>query len=121
MRPAYPAKHVRIHAEILRAAAQVEAVPVDGIEAEFFHTDFTLPQAAAPDYVRIFWAFSGDGAWRAPDAELSQLTLGRYRKLYKIYVLRQLDRPGETLENDACIEFLRSALPQMNRTYFPPS
>jgi hypothetical protein len=100
------------------APVEKTVIPVDGIEAEFFHTDFTQPRATAPDHVRIFWAFSGDGAWRAPDADLSQLTFGRYRRLYKVYVLRQLDHPGEKPDNDVCIEFLKTALPQLNRTFF---
>jgi hypothetical protein len=93
-------------------------IHLDGVEAEFFHADFTLPRASAPDHVRVFWAFSGDGHWLAPDSEFSQFTFGRYRTLYKVYVLRQLKRPGEPLDNDSCIEFLKVALPQVNKTFF---
>jgi hypothetical protein len=96
-------------------------VDVDGSEAEFRHTDFTLPRASAPDHVRVFWAFSGDGRWLAPDDNLSQLTFGRYRSLYKVYVLRQLHQPGETLDDDVCLRFLKVAIPKLNSTFFPQS
>jgi hypothetical protein len=94
-------------------------VDADGIEADFFHTDFTIPRASAPEHVRVFWSFSGDGRWLAPDEELSQLTFGRYRSLYKVYVLRQLQHPGETLDDDVCLKFLKAALPRLNSTFFP--
>lgn len=93
-------------------------VPVAGIEAEFFHADFTLPRGSNPVHVRVFWAFSGDGRWLAPD--LNQLTFGRFANLYKVYVTRSLARPGEPLENDVCLEFLKAALPRLNETFFPP-
>jgi hypothetical protein len=94
-------------------------VPVDGVEAQFFYADFTRVRGSAPDHRRIFWAFSGDGRWLASD--LPKLSFGQYTNLFKVYVTRSLQRPGEPLEDDACLEFLKVALPKLNATFFPPS
>jgi hypothetical protein len=92
------------------------SIALDGIDAEFFHADFTLPRGSAPDHVRVFWAFSGDGRWIASDDRLS---FGHYTNLYKVYVLRRLLRPDEPLENDPCLDFLKVALPRLNSAFFP--
>jgi len=110
----YPAQGFELAAPVTKTT-----VAVDGIEAEFFCADFTKARGSAPDHRRIFWAFSGDGRWLASD--LPKLSFGQYTKLYKVYVSRSLPRPGEPLDNDACLDFLKVALPKLNATFFPPS
>jgi hypothetical protein len=110
----YPAQGYELVAPVAKTT-----VTVEGVEAEFFHADFTLPRGSTPVHVRVFWAFSGDGRWLAP--ELSQLAFGRFANLYKVYVTRSLAQPGEPLDNDPCVEFLKVALPRLNDTFFPPS
>ncbi len=110
----YAAQGFELAAPIAKTPA-----PADGVEAEFFVADFTRSLGASPEYVRVFWAFSGDGRWQASD--LPKLTFGQYRNLYKVYVTRKLLRPGEPLENDPCLEFLKVALPRLNGAFFPPA
>jgi hypothetical protein len=108
----YPAQGYDLVGQVARTT-----VAVDGVEAEFFYADFTHAQGSTPVHVRVFWAFSGDGRWLAPDQ--SKLAFGRFANLYKVYVTRSLTQPGEALDNDACIDFLRVALPRLNDTFFP--
>jgi hypothetical protein len=110
----YPAQGFELAAPIARTVAAA-----DGVQAEFFWADFTRPLGATPEHVRVFWAFSGDGRWLASD--LPKLTFGQYASLYKVYVTRKLRRPGESLDNDPCLDFLRVALPRLNDTFFPSS
>jgi hypothetical protein len=92
---------------------------VDGITAEFHYANYSLARGDMPVRVRIFWAFSGDGRWLAPDQP--RLSFGRYRSLYKIYALRRLLRPDESIENDPCLDFLRVTIPRLNQSLFPLS
>lgn len=95
-------------------------IPVEqGVDAEFFHTDFTLPRGSAPLHVRVFWAWSGNGRWQAPDHP--KLSFGKFPALYKVYVLRTLLRRDEPLEGDPCVDFLKVVVPQLNQTFFPPA
>src|SRR5262249_6315577 len=109
----YPAKGYEQVGAIAKAAVPLEG----GGEAEFFYCDFTRPRGTQPDHVRIFWCFSGDGRWLASD--LPKLEFGRYANLYKFYVLRQLSRPGEPVENDPCLDFAKVALPRLSEAFFP--
>jgi hypothetical protein len=110
----YPAQGFELAAPVAKTP-----VAVEGIEAEFFYADFSRAGGSAPEHRRVFWGFSGDGRWQASD--LPKLTFGQYANLYKVYVSRKLLRPGEPLDNDPCLEFLKVALPKLNGTFFPPS
>jgi hypothetical protein len=110
----YPAQGFELAAPVTKTA-----VAAPGVEAEFFCADFTKARGSAPIHRRIFWAFSGDGRWLASD--LPKLSYGQYTKLFKVYVVRGLLRSGEPMDNDACLEFLKIALPKLNDTFFPPS
>lgn len=110
----YPAQGFELVAPVAKTN-----VAADGVEAEFFYADFTRPLGTTPEHVRVFWAFSGDGRWLASD--LPKLTFGQYSNLYKVYVIRSLLRPGEPLDHDPCLDFLKVALPRLNSTFFSPS
>jgi hypothetical protein len=110
----YPARGYELAAPVAKTA-----VAVDGIEAEFFYADFTRSRGTTPEHLRLFWAFSGDGRWLASD--LPKFTFGQYTNLYKVYVQRKLLHPGEPLDDDPCLDFLKVALPRFNDTFFSPS
>jgi hypothetical protein len=85
-------------------------------QVEFWTARFRKEGAVVPSYLRIFWAWSADGTWQAPDRP--RLTFASFPVLYKLYVLRELDRPEEPLEDDPCLRFLRDALPEVGPALF---
>ncbi len=75
-------------------------------------------EAEGQQSLRIFWSFSDDGEWIAPN--FARLTLGRSPAIYKIYAIVPLktgerDQPEDSPGKD----FLREFLPVMNATLFP--
>jgi hypothetical protein len=68
---------------------------------------------AGPRRLRIFWAWSVEGAWQAPDNP--RLTFARHPALYKLYVVHKLARPDEPLEGDPAGEFLKLLMPELQK------
>jgi hypothetical protein len=84
--------------------------------AEFWTARFRKDGAVVPTYLRILWAWNADGAWQAPDSP--RLTFAPFPVLYKLYVLRELGRADEPLEEDPCLRFLGQALPELRQALF---
>jgi hypothetical protein len=84
--------------------------------AEFWLCDFHKPQAATPDRLRIFYAWSVNGSWSAP--ENPRLTFFREPAIYKLYVTRKLLQTEEPVEDDPAIDFLKVFLPQLQESAF---
>lgn len=91
--------------------AGVPAV-ADGPASEFLTLRFKKPGVAA-EPLRIFWAWSDRGPWRAP--ENPRLSFARAPVLYKLYVVRALGSPDEPLDGDPCQDFLRVLVPELQK------
>ncbi len=70
--------------------------------------------------VRLFWAWSTDGAkWQSPDHPRVKFAGSPY--LFKIFIHREVDQAdsknseGESLNDDPCVEFLREFLPEVKK------
>ncbi len=75
-------------------------------------------EAEGQQSLRIFWSFSDDGEWVAPN--FARLTLGRSPAVYKIYAIAPLKTgEREQPEDSPCKEFLREFLPRLNAVLFP--
>lgn len=85
--------------------------------AEFWAADFRKDNPAVPAHLRIFWAWSGDGNWSAPN--YPRLTFARQDALFKLYALRETSGEHEPYSSDPCVEFLRVFLPMLKPTLFP--
>src|SRR5579884_589922 len=79
--------------------------------AEFWVSDFHKPRAISPDRVRIFYAWSVNGEWAAPESP--RLAFFREPALYKLYVTRKMLQAEEPLEDDPAVDFLKAFLPQL--------
>jgi hypothetical protein len=88
-----------------------------GQPAEFWAARFRKGDDAAPSQLRILWAWSGGGPWQAPASP--RLVFARYPALYKLYLVRHLTNPDESLDGDPCLDFLRALLPELQRSLFP--
>jgi hypothetical protein len=99
-------------------AAQAPArLDVPGEESAFWTTRFRPPEDGAAPQVRVFWAWTTTGAWRA--ASYPRVEFARAPALYKLYVSRTLRRPDEPLDKDPAVSFLRLLLPELRRVLFP--
>jgi hypothetical protein len=84
---------------------------------EFRVATFSKTERASPLYVRVYWAFSGSGDWRAPDSP--RLAYAGQRRLYKMYVIRQLAKASEPLDDDPAVPFIQAIAPELEKSLFP--
>jgi hypothetical protein len=84
----------------------------------FWRTDFMHAVAHDTTRTRLFWGWSDDGStWKAPDHPRMAFAGKPY--LYKLYVMRELtarDDREKSVDNDACVDFLRRLLPEARET-----
>jgi hypothetical protein len=64
----------------------------------------------------IFWSWSAGGPWDVPDNP--RWTFARAPLLYKLYLIRDLSRPGEGVDNDPCLDLMKSLCPELQRVLF---
>jgi hypothetical protein len=79
--------------------------------------DFRKRDVAAPTSLRIFLAWSDAGAWSAPANP--RLTFAGKPFLYKLYVVREMARPDEPLDEDPIKGLLRDLIPQLEESLLP--
>jgi hypothetical protein len=65
----------------------------------------------------VFWCWCGTGAWEVPDNP--RATFYRCPRLHKLYLIRDLSRPGEGVDDDPCLDLLRHLRPELQRVLFP--
>jgi hypothetical protein len=82
---------------------------------EFAVADFTKP-SVSPESLRIYWAWSGDGVWAAPDEP--RFRFGTFPLLYRIYVVQPIGSHEDPHDGDSCEEFLKIAIPGINKALF---
>ena len=85
----------------------------------FWTGDFSKGLPEFSDSLRLFWSWSGDGQWQAPDN--ARFTFRGQPALYKLYVLRHLGTTTEPLETDPGVAFLNELLPALENALFSPS
>jgi len=67
---------------------------------------------------RAFWAWSADSNWAAPNHP--RFTFAGKKALYKLYVVHQIQREEETIDEDPSLEFMGVLLPELKKVLFPP-
>lgn len=88
----------------------------DARPQEFRVLTFSKTERASPVHVRVFWGWSVAGDWQNPD--YPRLTFAGKRRLHKVYVIRQLARPGEPVDHDPALPFIQALVPQLRKTLF---
>jgi hypothetical protein len=88
--------------------------------AEFFAGRFHKEQPGGVSNLRILWAWTADGDWKAPDGD-PRLRFARAPALYKLYLIRDMRSPDEPLADDAAGRFAGRLLPELNRALFTES
>jgi hypothetical protein len=84
---------------------------------EFWVGKFLKSNAATPERLRIYWAWSAAGDWTAPDNP--RMTFAGAPVLYKLYVIRPVISLDEPLETDPAADFLRAFLPEIRNAITP--
>ena len=87
--------------------------------SEFLVYRFQKPRATLPVNVRLLHSWSATGVWTVPDDP--RMTFARHPVLYKLYVIRELPRGDEPLQDDPLLDFIRLLLPELRKTLFPGS
>lgn len=91
------------------------------LDVEFWTADFFRPKDLVPRFQRVFWSWSKDGEWEAPQNPRSEFMWNN--KLYKIYIIRTVP-PNEELEEgelDPAIQFGELLVPELNKALFGDS
>ncbi len=88
------------------------------VSNEFWVAKFRKEEAAVPEQMRIYWAWSAAGPWRAPDNP--RVAFARVPVLYKLYVIRRLPTSGAERppEEDSAVEFLQALTAEIGRRLF---
>jgi hypothetical protein len=71
-----------------------------------------------PSFVEIYWTWSSDGRWLAPDEP--RMTFAGERRLFKLYAIRSLARGDLRRELNPIEDFLSALVPELDRRLFPP-
>ncbi len=87
-------------------------------EVEFWTADFFRPADIIPTFQRVFWTWSHDGQWQAPDNP--RATFMWNNKLYKVYLVRSVSSMEESEEEsrDLAIEFAEQLFPALDKALF---
>jgi hypothetical protein len=106
--------------EVVGEPARV-AVAGPGGPAEFWAARLRKPGAGVATTLRIYWGWSADGRWRAPDSP--RWTFAGAPFLYKVYVVRDAtadgEAGGEAGRPDSGVRFLGEFLPVLKQALFP--
>jgi hypothetical protein len=90
------------------------AAVADG--ASFWTADAARTKDVGDTRLRLYWAWSADGRWSAPDNP--RFAFVRAPALFKLYVQRDLADGGPAAQEEPCVNFLRALLPELNKTLF---
>jgi hypothetical protein len=69
-----------------------------------------------PTRLEVFWTWNAHGKWETPSSP--RLTFARYPYLYKLYVIRTVERGEEDADNPTP-DFLKLLLPELEKALFP--
>jgi hypothetical protein len=90
--------------------------PVDGMHAQFMTAHFRIPDQVSKPGLRVYWAWSTDGNWTAP--ENTRWTFASNRALFKMYVMwEQLsdEKPKDVPQ----LKFLKALLEKLHEKLSP--
>jgi Protein of unknown function (DUF3485) len=89
------------------------------IADEFWVATFKKTGEAYPVTVRVFWSWSGDGQWRAPDQP--RMTFAKFQSIYKLYVVQTLFAEAEPIERAPIRDFIAALTNETRETLFKQS
>jgi hypothetical protein len=94
-----------------------EIETADGKQAGFMTATFTRVESGAQTAQRVYWSFTTDGDWKAPDD--FRWAFGGTRAMYKVYVTAPVGFREKEGEESAAKELIRELIPALNRAFQP--
>ncbi|MFO0865534.1 MAG: exosortase-associated EpsI family protein [Gemmataceae bacterium] len=85
-------------------------------ELGLFWTARFVKQSLGNDDLRLYWAWTNDGAWRAPESPRWEFRGGRF--LYKLYIARRASGRDDAKEKETTEAIMRRLLPAFRQTLF---
>jgi hypothetical protein len=105
---------------VLTAPPQRRGVEAAGLRTEFWNGRFEHKGALVPESTTVFWSWSADGRWQAPDNP--RLHFAREGALFKLYVIRSVVQAGDRPVGDPDLDaFMAAFLPAAQAALFPES
>jgi len=101
--------------QAIGTAKHLEKLSGDRPPAEFWKARFGKSDSAVQSQLRIYWTWSANGVWRAP--ENARIAFAGAPVLYKLYVIQEITR-DESQMDKAGQEFLGQFLPILDQTLF---
>jgi Protein of unknown function (DUF3485) len=83
--------------------------------AEFWVGQFRK-KGTPPTFVEIYWTWSSNGAWLAPDDP--RLRFAGQPRLYKLYIIRSLAGPGREGNSSPVKELVTALMPELDKRLF---
>jgi hypothetical protein len=83
---------------------------------EFWVSQFYRTEGGLRKDRRQFWTYSPNGTWTAE--ENPRFSFARYPALYKVYIMREMQRKDEKLEEDEARDFIKVFMPELQRRLF---
>ena len=78
--------------------------------------DFRKSNVATPTLLRVFLSWGHKGVWSVPANP--RFTFGGKSYLYKLYVVREMAKADEPLEQDPATELIKDLIPQLQEKLF---
>jgi hypothetical protein len=69
--------------------------------------------------VRAFWSFNDGEGWKVPDSP--RVAFARAGILYKLYIVRDMEKVDENVKDDPARDLLRVLLPELDKYLSPAS
>jgi hypothetical protein len=97
---------------------RVNVAPKDAAAAQFIVARFRGARPAR-QLVRAFWSFNDGDGWRVPDNP--RVAFARAGILYKLYIVRDMEKAEENVKDDPARDLLRVLLPELDKYLSPAS
>jgi hypothetical protein len=102
--------------QMLSPPIHYDVVTDDGT-VETYTTVFKKDEHTGTQYLRVFWTWSFEGQWLAPN--MPRMKLVGHPALYKVYFINEVLQPGQGIEQNAAVDFMRKFIPTLDAALFP--
>jgi hypothetical protein len=102
--------------EVVKSQVKTSVVLGPDSTADLFTAAFLKSDRRISSTERVYWTFSSDGKWVAPDAP--RLALAGQRALFKVYLINAADKRDQGVDNTPSAELAKVLLPQLTKIFF---
>lgn len=89
----------------------------ESLQGQTFYTSRLLRKRSdEQNQQRIFWGWNQGNGWEI--SENPRFAYSGQPILFKMYVIRELNGPSDSLETDPCVELMEALLPEMQKKLF---